>query len=90
MEQRTRKLDAVFGLIVVMVVAGFVWLSLTIGGGAPRGAHRYTMEFDSALGLVEDNIVSIAGVEVGRVTEVSVKGQESACGDRRQQRHRNL
>lgn len=77
METRSRKLDALLGGIVVAVVALFVWLSLAVGGGAPRDAKRYVLLFDSALGLHEDNSVAIAGVHVGVVDSIGIEGRKA-------------
>jgi phospholipid/cholesterol/gamma-HCH transport system substrate-binding protein len=76
-ETRSRKLDALLGGIVVAVVALFVWLSLAVGGGAPRDAKRYVLLFDSALGLHEDNSVAIAGVHVGVVDHIGIEGRRA-------------
>ena len=49
METGSRKLEALLGLIVMAVLAIFVWLSFEIGGGVPKNASRYSLVFDSAL-----------------------------------------
>lgn len=75
MESRNLKLDAVLGLIVVGIIALFVWLSFSIGGNAPKGAKRYTLLFDSALGLHEDNDVAVAGVLIGTIDSIGIDGR---------------
>jgi phospholipid/cholesterol/gamma-HCH transport system substrate-binding protein len=77
MERRSRKMDALLGAIVLGVIALFVWLTFAVGGGAPRDAVRYTLLFDSALGLHEDNTVAIAGVPVGVVDSIGIEGRQA-------------
>jgi virulence factor Mce-like protein len=77
MESRSRKLDALLGAIVLGVIGAFVWLSLAVGGGAPRDAERYVLLFDSALGLHEDNAVAIAGVQIGVVDSIGIAGRQA-------------
>jgi virulence factor Mce-like protein len=77
MESRSKKLDALLGAIVLAVIGVFVWLSLAVGGGAPRDAERYVLLFDSALGLHEDNAVAIAGVQVGVVDSIGIEGRKA-------------
>lgn len=77
METRSAKLDVLLGAIVLGAIALFVWLSLAVGGGAPREAKRYVLLFDSALGLHEDNSVAIAGVHVGVVDEIGIEGRRA-------------
>ncbi|MFZ9889145.1 MAG: MlaD family protein, partial [Myxococcota bacterium] len=75
METRSTPLDIALGLIVLGAAALFVWLSLTVGGGAPARSARYVLLFDSALGLHEDNSVAIAGVQVGVVEDIGIEGR---------------
>lgn len=77
METRSAKLDVLLGAIVLGVAALFVWLSLAVGGGAPREAQRFVLLFDSALGLHEDNSVAIAGVHVGVVDDIGIEGRRA-------------
>ncbi len=77
METRSAKLDVLLGAIVIGVAALFVWLSLAVGGGAPRDSQRYVLLFDSALGLHEDNSVAIAGVHVGVVDDIGIDGRRA-------------
>jgi phospholipid/cholesterol/gamma-HCH transport system substrate-binding protein len=71
------KSEAALGALVVGVLAAFVWLTFSVGGGAPRNAHRYVLLLDSALGLSEDNAVAVAGVKVGIVDEIIVEGRRA-------------
>jgi phospholipid/cholesterol/gamma-HCH transport system substrate-binding protein len=77
MGQGSLRDEALLGAVVLAVLALFVWLSLAVGGGAPRDASRYTLLFDSALGLTEDNAVAIAGVKVGIVDEIGIEGRDA-------------
>lgn len=71
------KAEAALGALVLGVLAAFVWLTLSVGGGAPRDAHRFVLLLDSALGLSEDNPVAIAGVRVGVVDRIVVEGRRA-------------
>jgi phospholipid/cholesterol/gamma-HCH transport system substrate-binding protein len=75
MEPRSYKMEALLGVIVLGVLALFTWLSFQIGSGAPRGAVRYHLLFDSALGLNEDNTVAVAGVKIGVVDAIGIDGR---------------
>lgn len=75
MEGRSTKMEIILGGIVAGVIGLLVWLSLAVGGGAPRNAAEYTLLFDSALGLNVDNAVAIAGVKVGVVSEIGITGR---------------
>jgi len=77
MEQGSRALEAMLGAIVLGVVGLFVWLSIAVGGGAPKDAARYVLLFDSALGLTVDNAVAIAGVKVGVVDDIGIEGRSA-------------
>ena len=72
MEPRSFKLEALLGVIVLLVLGLFAWLSFQVGSGAPRGAVTYDLLFDSALGLNEDNTVAIAGVKIGQVSGIDL------------------
>lgn len=75
MEKRSRHLDILLGTLVLSVVGVFFWLSFVVSGNSPSNANHYTLLFDSALGLHEDNSVSIAGVPIGTVTEIGIDGR---------------
>jgi phospholipid/cholesterol/gamma-HCH transport system substrate-binding protein len=65
------------GAVVSGVIAVFVWLTFSLGGGAPAGSNTYVLLFDSALGLSIDNAVAVAGVKVGVVDDISVDGRRA-------------
>lgn len=77
MESGNWKAEAILGAVVVGVIAVFVWLTFSFGGGAPRNARTYVLLFDSALGLSVDNAVAIAGVRVGVVDNIAVDGRRA-------------
>jgi phospholipid/cholesterol/gamma-HCH transport system substrate-binding protein len=77
MESGNWKAEALLGAVVVGVIAVFVWLTFSLGGGAPRDAKTYVLLFDSALGLGEDNAVAVAGVKVGVVEAIAVDGRRA-------------
>lgn len=77
MESGNWKAEALLGAVVVGVIGIFVWLTFSLGGGAPRDAKTYVLLFDSALGLGEDNAVAVAGVKVGIVKDIAVEGRRA-------------
>jgi phospholipid/cholesterol/gamma-HCH transport system substrate-binding protein len=71
----SRRRPAVAGglgifIIVMLVASAFFLDSLPILGAG----SKYTAEFSEAAGLKESNEVRIAGVKVGKVTDVSLDG----------------
>lgn len=77
MEPDGTRLEAALGAIVIAVIGLVVWLSFTLGGGAPAGATRHDVLLNSALGLNPDNTVAIAGVKVGVVESVVIDGRKA-------------
>jgi len=77
MESGNWKAEAVLGAAVIGVIGIFVWLTFSLGGGAPQNAKTYVLLFDSALGLGEDNAVAVAGVKVGVVNSIAVDGRRA-------------
>lgn len=75
MESGNWKSEALLGAVTIGVVIAGVWLTFSLGGGAPRGSLPYVFLFDSALGLSVDNTVAVAGVKVGVVESISVEGR---------------
>ncbi len=67
-----------FGAFVAVCLAFTVYLAFTIGNIDPRdplGRSRYTLTatFDDATGLLVNDNVKVAGVVVGKVTEVTTE-----------------
>ncbi len=78
MEERSnRRQEIAVGLFVLLAIAGMVYLSFRLGGGRPAQAVTYDLVFDSALGLQQDNMVTVAGVRVGLVEDISVDGRRA-------------
>ncbi|MFH1811091.1 MAG: MlaD family protein [Pseudomonadota bacterium] len=78
MEERSnRRQEIAVGLFVLLALAGLVYLSFRLGGGRPPNAVSYDLVFDSALGLQSDNMVTVAGVRVGLVEQISVDGRRA-------------
>ncbi len=75
MESGNWKSEALLGAITIGVIIAGVWLTFSLGGGAPRGSLPYVFLFDSALGLSVDNTVAVAGVKVGVVESIAVEGR---------------
>lgn len=67
--------EAKVGLFVLIGIILLVYMSLRVGGIQFGRAEGYTLyvKFDSAAGLDKDASVRVAGVEVGRVTDIMLK-----------------
>jgi phospholipid/cholesterol/gamma-HCH transport system substrate-binding protein len=76
-EERASRTELALGLLVAGVLVAFVWLAFAVGSGAPRNAVHYDLVFDSALGLSADNMVAVAGVRVGVVSNIRVDGRRA-------------
>lgn len=71
--------EAKVGLFVLFGIILLVYMSLRLGGikfGRAEGYHL-TVDFDSAAGLDKDASVRVAGVEVGRVKEITLKNNKA-------------
>lgn len=71
----SKRQDILLGLFAIGVLAALIGLSLKVGSAAPAGAVTYDFLLDSALGLQKDNRVTVAGVPVGVVDNLSVDGK---------------
>jgi len=61
------------GTFFVVTIGLLIWLATAVGAlGSGRGA-RYTVRLEHAAGLVQDNAVKIAGVQVGVIESIDVK-----------------
>ncbi|MFQ5354034.1 MAG: MlaD family protein [Thermodesulfobacteriota bacterium] len=71
--------EAKVGIFVLVGIALLVFMSLKVGGFRFGKAEGYTLfaTFDSAAGIDPNASVKIAGVEVGRVTEISLIGNRA-------------
>lgn len=71
--------EAKVGLFVLLGVILLVYMSLRLGGIKFGRAEGYSLhvDFESAAGLDKDASVRVAGVEVGRVREISLKNNKA-------------
>src|SRR5688572_22175932 len=60
------------GIFVLGTLGLLIWLAQTIGAVGSGGGDRYHVRLDHAAGLVENNAIKIAGVNVGRVERIEV------------------
>lgn len=69
-------METLVGLFVVVGIASLAYLSIRLGKLEVIATRGYTVlaEFDSVAGLKNGAVVEIAGVEVGRVKEIGLKG----------------
>lgn len=72
------NLEVLVGLFVLIGIAALAYLSIKLGKLEVLGSSGYTVtaEFDSVGGLKKGASVEIAGVEVGRVTGISLDNEE--------------
>ena len=60
------------GIFVLGTLGLLVWLAQSIGALGSRSGVRYEVRLEHAAGLVANNAVKIAGVEVGHIEAVGV------------------
>ncbi|MCH9680265.1 MAG: MlaD family protein [Deltaproteobacteria bacterium] len=60
------------GIFVLGTLGLLLWLAQTIGAIGGRGGVAYEVRLEHAAGLVANNAVKIAGVEVGRIASIEV------------------
>jgi phospholipid/cholesterol/gamma-HCH transport system substrate-binding protein len=78
---RTRSLawsELKIGIVAVVALALAVILIVSVGGAAGFSWQRYELKtrFNDVKGLKSGAVVRVAGVEVGKVTEVALSGAE--------------
>ena len=78
---RTRSLawsELKIGIITVAALALAIMLIVAVGGQGGFSWDRYTLhtKFDNVQGLKSGAVVRVAGVEVGKVTDVRLEGAE--------------
>src|SRR5256885_5686438 len=76
---RTRSLawsELKIGIVAVVAIALTIMLIVAVGGQGGFTWQRYTLKtrFDNVQGLKSGAIVRVAGVEVGKVTDVDFAG----------------
>jgi virulence factor Mce-like protein len=69
---RKTKWVRLAGLLSIVAFCAFAYVAVTSGTKAMKGEKYVYLFVHDALGLVENSAVMIAGVEVGRVTDLSV------------------
>lgn len=60
------------GVFVLGTLGLLIWLAQSIGALGGGGGVRYEVRLDHAAGLVANNAVKVAGVEVGRIEKIGV------------------
>ncbi len=60
------------GIFVLGTLALLIWLAQSIGALGGGGGTRYELRLHHAAGLVENNAIKIAGVDVGRIEKIGV------------------
>ena len=78
---RRFNLEIVVGLFMIAGFLCFAWLSIQLGDIDVFGPKTYsvTAKFGSVSGLKSGAIVEIAGVQVGKVTEISFDPDDYAA-----------
>ena len=71
----SKKAEMTVGLFMVGGIAALIYLSITLGNVTLFGSNYYsaTAVFDSITGLRDGATVEIAGVQVGKVTGISLE-----------------
>jgi virulence factor Mce-like protein len=72
MAKTKQNLSRLAGLLSFLAFLGFAYFAVTAGSKAMKDEKYITLYVNDALGLVKDSSVMIAGVDVGRVTDLSV------------------
>ncbi len=75
------NLDLIVGIFLIFGFLAFAYMSMTFGEFSVFSrTNNYTLiaEFDSVSGLKKGALISIAGVNVGRVSKISLSGEEQA------------
>lgn len=60
------------GIFVLGTLGLLIWLAQSIGALGGRSGVSYEVRLDHAAGLVENNAVKVAGVEVGKIEKIGV------------------
>jgi phospholipid/cholesterol/gamma-HCH transport system substrate-binding protein len=77
-----RKTEITVGIFMIIGIFALVYLSLSLGKVDMFGSSNYraTALFDSITGLRTGATVEIAGVQVGKVTEISLEDDMALVG----------
>jgi len=63
--------------ITLIILAGFIFLVGDLGTLFKKPGYPLYLYFDSAAGLEKHTVVRMAGVKIGRVKEISLKGSQA-------------
>ncbi len=79
MERRNISLEAKVGLFVILAMILFVWLSFQFGGikWLQKSGYRIITYMDTATGLEKESPVKVAGVRIGRIEDLKLKGSKA-------------
>jgi len=78
--QSYRKIEITVGVFVFLGIMATAWMAIKLGqvGGLGSAGYTVTATFSDAGGLRAGADVMLAGVSIGRVASVRLKGQEDA------------
>jgi len=78
--QSYRKTEITVGIFVFLGIMAMAWMAIKLGqvGGLGSAGYNVSATFEDAGGLRAGADVMLAGVSIGRVAYVQLKGQEEA------------
>ncbi len=78
--QSYRKTEITVGIFVFLGIMAMAWMAIKLGqiGGLGSSGYHISATFEDAGGLRAGADVMLAGVSIGRVASVQLKGQEEA------------
>ncbi len=78
--QSYRKTEITVGVFVFLGIMAMAWMAIKLGqvGGLGSSGYHVSATFEDAGGLRAGADVMLAGVSIGRVASVQLKGQEEA------------
>src|SRR3989338_6594921 len=79
MERRNVSLEAKVGLFVIVAIILFVWLSFQFGGikWLQKSGYHIITYMDSVTGLEKESPVKLAGVRIGKIENMELKGSKA-------------
>jgi len=71
------NINLIVGLFIISGMAALAYLSVTIAGvsGYAKNSYQLTARFDNSSGLKKGAFIEIAGVKVGKVTDIKLDKQ---------------
>jgi len=78
--QSYRKIEITVGIFVFLGIMAMAWMAIKLGqvGGLGSSGYNISATFGDAGGLRAGADVMLAGVSIGRVASVQLKGQDEA------------